>query len=259
MTPSCRTFPIAFLLLLSGLSLRPLSASEQIILVTSNKTTAEKTEVIGARTLLNKEASPASTFKIVLTWLALEEGIGKPETRFVSKDKHVPGTPREIDLREAMYYSSNDYFLQLIDAKAISIENVKKRVEASRFFERPLPKVWPPGEFKSIVAGGDQTVTPGYQHTFILRVMRGELSSSSKVQDQLLKCLAWPSSSPDWKFYGKTGSHASLGAFWFTGFGISEKLNEKRAVTVFMTGKGANRDATIKLFYEQWNLPPPAL
>jgi beta-lactamase class D len=235
MTPSCRTFPIAFLLLLFGLSLSPLSASEQIILVTSNKTTAEKTEVIGARTLLNKEASPASTFKIVLTWLALEEGIGKPD------------------------YSSNDYFLQLIDAKAISIENVKKRVEASRFFERPLPKVWPPGEFKSIVAGGDQTVTPGYQHTFILRVMRGELSSSSKVQDQLLKCLAWPSSSPDWKFYGKTGSHASLGAFWFTGFGISEKLNEKRAVTVFMTGKGANRDATIKLFYEQWNLPPPAL
>lgn len=226
-----------------------LAFSETVILET---TKGESTKILsGESAAIEKLYTPASTFKIILAWAGLEKGIVSPETKHQCSDSYVPGTPREISFKEAMFYSSNDYFVWLVEQ--LGSERLNHFVKKSSFFSDGLPENWPGKNPRAVVRGGELKVSPHQQHQFIQRVMRGELASSPKIQDQLLTCLEWPTSDSKVHLYGKTGSYG--GVTWFNGFGRNEK--GLKAVTILLTGKEANRDRAIALFYKQWGLTLP--
>lgn len=209
--------------------------------------------VAGDAKLAEVATPPASTFKMVIAWAALEEGIVEPSTSFKVADKHVPGAPRAVTLAEAMFFSSNDAFVEL--ASRLPKGCLEKYVERSRFADGPPPKDWLKDDPSSVRRGGTLVVTPRQEHAFVLRIMRGELASSQKVQRQLLECLAWPAEGSKARLYGKTGTLA--GVTWFNGFGVEGKV--ARAVTVRCTGPEANRAETVAAFYTRFGITPPKL
>ena len=241
-----RTFFFSFLLAASVLS-----AADLVILQTEE---GKETEIIaGDAKLTDKKVTPASTFKIVLAWTGLELGLVGPETRRRCEDSHVPGTPREISLREATFYSSNDYFVWL--AKKIGPEKLREHVQHSGFIAENLPDDWLEEGVESVVRAGKLKVNARQQHAFILRVMRGQLASAPSVQKKLMTCLEWPTNTSEILLYGKTGSYNRT--VWFNGFGREGK--KWKAVTVLMVGRDAKRDKAIELFYNQWGLKPSKL
>lgn len=236
--------------LLAVLSLATtLSAADFVILETDPG--AETRVIAGDASLADQEVTPASTFKIVITWAALEQGLVEPATRHRCEDAHVPGTPRKLSLAEAMYFSSNEYFDWL--AERIGRKKLTSYLERSGFFPKPAPATWLTGDLAGAVHGGDLKVSARQQHRFIQRVMEGQLASSPAVQANLLECMVWPSGRPQIALYGKTGSWS--GVAWFNGFGCQD--SKWKAVTVLMLGKGAVRGEAIRHFYEQWGLKPP--
>lgn len=239
------------LLLLALLLPLPSSALDTVVLETVGD---EPTRVVvGDARLADLATPPASTFKMVIAWAALEEGVVEPSTTFKVADKHVPGAPRAVTLAEAMFFSSNDAFVEL--ASRLPKGCLEKYVERSRFADGPLPKDWLKDGPSSVRRGGTLVVTPRQEHAFILRVMRGELASSAKVQSQLLECLTWPAEGSKARLYGKTGT--LTGVTWFNGFGVEGKVC--RAVTVRCTGTEANRADTVAAFYARFGITPPKL
>jgi beta-lactamase class D len=209
--------------------------------------------ISGDEKMLESTFTPASTFKIVLAWSGLEAGVVSPETVHRCNDAHVPRTPRDVPLHEAMLYSSNDYFVWL--AEKIGADQLRRYVEKSRFFNEPLPKIWPGADKRSVVRGGDLKVTPQQQHHFIQQVMNGKLASSEEIQKKLKQCLEWPTSNSEVRLYGKTGSYGNV--VWFNGFG--ESSNGTKAVTVIIVEKGARRDQAVASFYSRWKMSPPPI
>lgn len=246
------TPPLRGILFLVALTLSPANAVESVILETVGD---GPTRVVGGDPKLADAAfTPASTFKVVIAWASLEAGVAEPSTTFKVADKHVPGAPRTLTLAEAMFFSSNDAFVDL--ASRLPKGRLEASVERSGFVDGPPPKDWLLKEGPSSVAhAGTLRVTPRQQHAFILRVMRGELASSPKIQAKLLECLAWPAKGAKVRLYGKTGSFT--GVTWFNGFGVEGKTS--RAVTVLRTGPEATRADTVAAFYGRFDLPPPKL
>ena len=241
--------PMFFFALLCAASALP--AAEYVVLQTEE---GKETEIIaGDAKLAEKPVTPASTFKIVLAWMGLELGVVDLETNRLCEDSHVPGTPREISLRQATFYSSNDYFVWL--AKKIGPEKLRGHVQRSGFINGNLPDDWLEGGIESVVRAGKLKINARQQHAFIQRVMHGKLTSDSAIRKKLLTCLAWPTNTSEILLYGKTGSYNRT--VWFNGFG--RKGKKWKAVTVLMVGNDAKRDKAIELFYNQWGLKPGSL
>jgi beta-lactamase class D len=199
------------------------------------------------------KVSPCSTFKIIIAWAALEEGLVSPETRRLCADAYIPDTPRDLSLKEAMDYSSNDYFAWL--AEKIGSTKLTAYLNQSGLLPEPAPDQWLSRGIQDAVHGGDLTVDAWQEHRFIQRVMEGKLASSSTIQQQVLECLKLPSGDSNIILYGKTGAKDGKVA-WLTGFGC--KNSKWKAVTVLVldAGKDANKKR-FQYFYERWGLVPP--
>lgn len=243
--------PLRAILFLVAFTLSSASALDTVVLETVGH--GPTRVVAGDPKLADKAFSPASTFKVVIAWAALEEGVAEPSTTFKVADKHVPGAPRAVTLAEAMFFSSNDAFVEL--ASRLPKGSLGKYVEQSGFTDGPPPKDWLKDDPSSVRRGGALLVTPRQQHAFILRVMRGKVGSSKMKAEQLLECLAWPVKGSKVRLYGKTGT--LTGVTWFNGFGI-EEWND-RAVTVLCIGPEANRADTVAAFYGRFGVSPPKL
>jgi beta-lactamase class D len=239
------------LLLLAFLLPFPVLALDTVILETVGH--GPTRVVAGNPKLADVATPPASTFKIVIAWAALEEGVAEPSTAFKVADKHVPGAPRTVTLAEAMFFSSNDAFVEL--ASRLPKGCIEKYVEQSGFTDGLPPKDWLKDDPSSVRRGGTLLVTPRQQHAFILRVMRGKVGSTKMKAEQLLECLAWPVKGSKTRLYGKTGT--LTGVTWFNGFGIEEWTD--RAVTVLCIGPEANRADTVAAFYARFGVLPPKL
>lgn len=206
----------------------------------------------GTEAVAKKKKSPASTFKVLLAWAGLEEGVVTPNTKHRVTDKHVPETPREVTLHEAMYYSSNDYFVWL--GEKIGKKKLTAYITKSGFVSSEVPSEWLGGAWNSVTKGGNLEVTAFEQHAFMRKVMDGSLTSSQKIQADLEKVMRWPSSDASVALYGKTGVWG--GAVWFNGFGV--KGGEKKVVTVLYEGRLPLRPKAIASFYSQFGQSPLA-
>jgi beta-lactamase class D len=239
------------ILLFVLLSLSPLSAEEEDFLVLETENDQPMT-VQGNKNLIAQQFSPASTFKIILAWACLEEGIVQPSTLHQVKDPHVPQTPRAISLKEALFFSSNDYFVWLYEQ--IGLDTLTQYIQKSELLGKSIPADWLGDDLKAVVRAGSLKVSPLQQHQFILRLMNGQLASGEN-DAALRTALEWPSSNPKLRLFGKTGSWGDV--VWFNGFGESDR--GKKAVTVLVHKKGARREDGIQLFYSSWDQTPPKL
>jgi len=223
-------------------------AEDDILILESVDATSVPRVVFGNSRLARVPCSAASTFKTVLAWAALKEGIATPETRYEVGDSHVPGTPRSITLHQAMFYSSNDYFVEL--GRNIGKENVTKYAVASRLYPNPVPEDWLGEEWRPVIKGGDLQTTPMRNHLFLRNLMLGELETDASVLESLRAVMEWPNAHPMIRLYGKTGVWG--GAVWFNGYG-SKQLNRK-VRTVFIQGGLDQRNRAIQFFYRGWDL-----
>lgn len=207
-----------------------------------------KTTLKGNTALQKREVSTASTFKIVLAWAGIEQGTVRASTLKTVADKHVPGSPRRVTLTQAMFYSSNDYFVPFV--QEIGKDRLTDFVRRSGLFTQVAGQDWIGPQPRKVVAGGILKTSPELNHAFMIKVASGSWIQKPEVQAELEKAMFWPSPDPAVKLYGKTGT--VTGAVWFNGFGKTPK--GKKVVTVFIPGGIGDRPRTIQLFYEAFGL-----
>lgn len=199
-----------------------------------------------------KAFCPASTFKVLLAWAALEEGWAGPETLLETRDAHVPGSPRRITLHQAMFHSSNDYFLQLFAGeRAAALDGWLVR---SGLVEKP-PAGWRDDPRQRITGGGTLRVTPEANHALMVKVARGELARSPDVQRALEAVCRWPSGGSGLEVFGKTGVYG--GSVWFNGFARRPDGSGLVVCTVRLPGSVPRRTEAVRTFYRtiglEWN------
>lgn len=163
-----------------------------------------------------KPLSPASTFKVMLSLIALETGALRGADEIVKWDgKPYPDRPqwqKDMALREAMRTSSENYFGTL--ATRVGHERLAEWVKRvgygnGRVGTNP-PRVWHDGVL---------TVTAQQQLAFIDRLRRGDLPFSAKTI-ATVKAAMLDSEIGGRRLYGKTGTHFDDGSgnAWWIGW-----------------------------------------
>ncbi|XDD50650.1 penicillin-binding transpeptidase domain-containing protein [Leptospira sp. WS92.C1] len=216
--------------------------------------------VTGERILLKQTFTPASTFKYWIVLFLLEQNLVSPDLKMPSSETHIPNSPRDLNLRDAMFYSSNSFFLSFLkdDLQRYSqLEDTLIRIGfVSGKFKKPFL------DKKNVYFSKAILVSPEFQHNFMVEFLKDEGGSKnvSPKTFRLWKDAAF------WSFcdsqnsivYGKTGSLG--GAFWFLGFlekrqsflnrlWNGSRKKEYTVITVLQTGEGANREGAIRSFY----------
>jgi beta-lactamase class D len=200
----------------------------------------------GQATLAEKKVSPASTFKVVLAWAALEAGVAAVDSKRMVSDRHVPGAPKEISLQQAMFYSSNQYFIEM--AGEIGRERLTELVRKSGISGDPLPEDWLKEGWASVKKGGTIKVTPMENHRFMRRVADGALASSPEIGRQLIEAMKWPSPDEGIRLCAKSGVWG--GAVWMNGFGHGP--DGFKVTTVMMEGSIPVRPKALSTFYQRF-------
>jgi beta-lactamase class D len=239
----------AFLVLVFVLFISSSLHAKTLVLETED---GKETIITGDKDLLHQAVTPASTFKIIIAWAALEEGHVEPQTLYRVSDKHIPDVPKTISLKDALFFSSNDYFHWVF--KKMGTATLGRYIEKSGWTGKPLPKDWLGKDSSAVIRGGNLLITPDQQHRFILNLMNQKVTSG-KTHENLKTSLEWPSSDPQTRLFGKTGSWGEV--IWFNGFG--ETSVSKKAVTVLVYQKGARREDGIRSFYKCWNQNMPTI
>lgn len=226
----------------------PSAGASNLLVLESAADTGIPRVARGDAKLARERCSAASTFKVLIAWAALESGAATPATRFEVGDKHIPGTPRSLDLRQALYFSSNDYFVKL--APLIGREVLTDFVLRSQLYPDGVPDDWLGEEWRPIIKGGDLKTTPMQNHLFMRHIAFGSITENASVLRDLHAVMAWPSDHPMIRLYGKTGVWG--GAVWFNGFGVKQR--NKRVITVYMRGSVERRPEAIAHFYGTWGI-----
>ena len=169
---------------------------------------------------------PASTFKVMLSLIALETGALRGADEIVKWDgKPYPSRPewqKDMALREAMQTSSENYFGTL--ATRVGHERMAEWVKRvgygnGRVGTNP-PRIWHDGVL---------TVTAQQQLAFIDRLRRGDLPFSAKTI-ATVKSAMLHSETGGRRIYGKTGTHSDKdgnGNAWWIGWVEGGRMHGK--------------------------------
>ena len=159
---------------------------------------------------------PASTFKVMLSLIALETGALRGADEIVAWDgkryPNQPGWQKDMALREAMQTSSEPYFGTL--ATRIGPERLAEWVRRAGYGNGRVgadpPRAWHDGVL---------TVTARQQLAFIDRLRRGDLPFSAKTI-ATVKAAMLDSDAGGRRIYGKTGTHLNdgTGNAWWIGW-----------------------------------------
>lgn len=183
--------------------------------------------------LAETRSSPCSTFKIISSLIALENGIILPEDstrtwsgeRFWNEDWN-----KDIDFREAFRTSCVWYFRQVIDD--IGKDRMQKELEKLQYGNcdisdwegslntnnnnRALTGFWIESSLR---------ISPKEQTAVMERIFGGNSDYSEETQNQLKQVMLVPEQDrADFSIYGKTGMGKANGVVvdaWFTGFAES--------------------------------------
>lgn len=199
--------------------------------------------VFGNTALKDQLLNPASTIKLALALSLIQNGYD-PGRRILVNDPYIDGTPRRIDLSQALLYSSNDYFRSL--AAETGAEGFRQSITDMRFYpEAPAPD-WP-GRIEDIVHGGGGKTTALHQLRFMERILKGQVQGA----ETLLSLIQWPRTEQDMErhedlhLYGKTGSFDRT--VWF--LGGARMGDEVRTIVIVRRGHWKLRIQAIELFY----------
>ena len=196
--------------------------------------------VTGSKAEMDLAREPASTFKVVIAWAALEEGWVKDvETPLKGADG--------LGLRQSLQKSINPPFALL--AEKIGGEVLGEYAERSGLIEGKILKSWMRAGGQEAVHGGDLKTTLRREHSMAVGWMRGTAPWNGKVGKKLQEALVWKGEKVFLR--AKTGSYG--GCLWMTGYG------EDKAVTVFMLGEVGRRPEVVKAFFSRWGVEPASL
>ena len=199
--------------------------------------TGEMKLVAGSKAEMDVAREPASTFKVVIAWAALDRGL------IADVEKPLEGA-EGLGLRQSLQKSINPPFAIL--AEKLGEEVLGKYAERSGLIEGSIPKDWMRGGGKEAVHGGDLKTTLRREHQMAVGWMRGTAPWNGEVGKRLQDALIWKGE----KIVVRAKSGSYGGCLWMTGYGAD------KAVTVFMEGPVSRRPEILKAFFGRWGVEP---
>ena len=193
--------------------------------------------VRGSDAEMDLPRQPASTFKVVIAWAALEEG----SVQDVESPLEGAGG---MGLRESLQKSINLPFALL--AEKIGARRLAEYGSRSGLIEGKIPKDWMKGGGQEAAHAGELKTTLRREHEMAVGWMRGTEPWNGAAGKKLRDALVWKGEKL--LLRAKTGSYG--GCLWMTGYG------EKKAVTVFMLGPVSRRPEILKAFFSRWGVEP---
>ena len=196
--------------------------------------------VTGSKVEMDVAREPASTFKVVIAWAALDRGL--------VQDVETPlkGTDG-LGLRQSLQKSINPPFSIL--AEKMGGEILGEYAARSGLIEGKILKSWMKAGGQEAVHGGDLKTTLRREHSMAVAWMRGTEPWNGEVGKKLQEALVWKGEKVE--VWAKTGSFG--GCLWITGYG------RDKAVTVFMLGEVGRRPEVVKAFFSRWGVEPASL
>jgi beta-lactamase class D len=196
--------------------------------------------VMGSKAEMDVAREPASTFKVVIAWAALDRGL--------VQDVEAPlKGAEELGLRQSLQKSINLPFAIL--AEKLGGEVLGEYAERSGLIEGKIPKGWMKAGGQEAAHAANLKTTLRREHSMAVGWMRGTEPWNGKVAKKLQDALVWKGEKV--LLRAKTGSYG--GCLWMTGYG------EDKAVTVFMLGEVGRRPEVVKAFFSRWGVEPASL
>ncbi|TGL63361.1 penicillin-binding transpeptidase domain-containing protein [Leptospira sarikeiensis] len=220
--------------------------------VSPDRESIAKPRAIGELKFLKQKYSPASTFKTYLVLSLLENGAIDPEEKIECSDKHIPNSPRSLNLREALFYSSNDYFEKIFPK--LGKEKLDLTLRKIEYMENGS-EWWT--DMSGLKHGGKIRLSPEKVHSSWSKIFENGYGFSKQILSDWKQSLFW-SECPERaaNVYGKTGSWE--GSFWFQG-AIVRSENNYVIYTILNRSKSGYRTGTIQRFYEIAGCKVPSL
>ena len=196
--------------------------------------------VTGSMDEMDVARGPASTFKVVIAWAALDRGL--------IQDTETPLEGAEgLGLRQSLQKSINPPFALL--AEKLGEEVLGEYAERSGLIEGKIPKGWMRGGGQEAAHAADLKTTLRREHSMAVAWMRGTAPWNGLAAKKLQDALIWKGEKV--LLRAKTGSYD--GCLWMTGYGPD------KAVTVFMEGTVSRRPEILKAFFGRWGIEPATL
>jgi beta-lactamase class D len=193
--------------------------------------------VTGNKAEMDVAREPASTFKVVIGWAALDRGLVQDVE-----------TPLEgaggLGLRQSLQKSINPPFAIL--AEKLGGEVLGEYAERSGLIEGKIPKEWMKAGGQEAAHAADLKTTLRREHSMAVAWMRGTAPWDAQAGKKLQDALVWQGEKV--LLRAKTGSYG--GCLWMTGYGPD------KAVTVFMEGHVSRRPEILKAFFGRWGVEP---
>ena len=188
---------------------------------------------------LDVPREPASTFKTVIAWAALDRGLVK------EVEAPLPGAEGE-NLRMALQKSLNPPF----DLLAVELggEVLGEYAKWSGLIQGAVPSRWMEGKEKEARHGADLMTTIRREHQVAVAWMMGRPPWDGPAGRRLQEALVWKAVAKPIR--AKTGTFG--GSVWVTGYGSG------KAVTVWLPGGVPRRPEALKIFFGRWEIPVPA-
>ena len=202
--------------------------------------TGEMKLVAGSKAEMDVAREPASTFKVVIAWAALDRGL------IADVEKPLEGA-EGLGLRQSLQKSINPPFAIL--AEKMGGEILGDYAERSGLIEGKILKSWMKGGGQEAAHGGECRTTLRREHEMAVAWMRGQAPWNSEAGKKLQEALIWKGEKI--VIRAKTGSYG--GCLWMTGYG------KDKAVTVFMLGEVGRRPEVVKAFFSRWGVEPTSL
>ena len=193
--------------------------------------------VTGSQAEMNVPREPASTFKVVIAWAALDRGLVQ------DVEKPLEGA-EGLGLRQSLQKSINPPFAIL--AEKLGEKVLGEYAERSGLIEGKIPKGWMKTGGQEAAHAADLKTTLRREHSMAVAWMRGTAPWEGQAGKKLQDALIWKGEKV--LLRAKTGSYG--GCLWITGYG------PEKAVTVFMEGPVFRRPEILKAFFGRWGLEP---
>ncbi len=193
--------------------------------------------VTGSKAEMDVAREPASTFKVVIAWAALDRGL-------VQDVEASLGGAEGLGLRQSLQKSINPPFAILAEKLGGAV--LGEYAERSGLIEGKIPKSWMKAGGQEAAHAADLRTTLRREHSMAVAWMRGTAPWDGQAGKKLQDALIWKGEKV--LLRAKTGSYG--GCLWITGYGPD------KAVTVFMEGPVSRRPEILKAFFGRWGVEP---
>lgn len=175
----------------------------------------------------SRRMSPASTFKVFLSLVALETNIAPDENLVIAWDKIPSGKPewdRDMTMREALKASSEPYYKTL--AKRIGKIELQRWIDSTQYGNKQIGE-----NIDQCWTNDALLITPDEQVGLMKKLYFDKLPMSQRAQ-RIVRSMMVEEETPDYKLYIKTGTrlYNKKTLAWVVGF-IERRETQKGVMT----------------------------